>query len=129
MPSTVDGLPITGVGSGDPQLIRRRVEEARSIADLDERAARLYFLGRGLIDCDDPETGPDAAAVLFEAMKLGSSHAALDLGQLLLVQANTTAEVSSALGFIARAATDGLLEAQVLFRKVWGDAHSLLTLK
>ena len=55
MASTDDGLPLIGAGGGDPDLIRRRVAEARELADPDERAARLYFLGRGLFDCDDPE--------------------------------------------------------------------------
>jgi hypothetical protein len=118
MPSTEDGLPIIGIGGGDPELIRRRIVEARAIADTHERAARLYFLGRGLLDCDDPDTGPEAVAVLSEAMSLGSSHAALDLGALLLDQADTPAEVQAALKLIERAASAGLLEAQVLLGNV-----------
>jgi TPR repeat protein len=53
-------------------------------------------------------------AALSEAMSLGSSQAALDLGSLLLEQADTPTEVQAALELIERAANDGLVEAQVL---------------
>lgn len=122
MPSTDDGLPLIGVGGGDPALIRRRIAEARALADPDERAARLYFLGCGLVDCDDPTTGEEAVAVLHEAMALGSSHAALELGRLWLADASSAADVRGALALIERAAEAGLVEAQLLLGNILLEA-------
>jgi TPR repeat protein len=114
--ATDDGLPILGVGGGDPDLIRRSIVEARAIVDPHERAARLYFLGRGLLDCDDG--ADDGVAVLAEAANLGSSHAAFDLAQLLLEAATTPREVQAALRMLERAASEGLVEAQQLLGEV-----------
>jgi TPR repeat protein len=120
VPSTEDGLPLIGIGGGDPDLIRRRIVEARQLADPDERAARLYFLGCGLFDCDDAPLGAveDAVAVLHEAMELGSSHAALELGRLWLADASSAADIGGALALIERAARADLVEAQVLLGNI-----------
>jgi len=107
-----------GVGGGDVELMRHRILEARQLVDPDVRAVRLYLLGRGLLDCDDPSTGGEAVEVLAEAMQAGSSHAALDLGQILLADAATTAEVQAALALIERAATLDLVDAQILLGKI-----------
>jgi TPR repeat protein len=117
-PHTDDGMPLLGVGGGDPALIRRRIAEAHLLTDRDERAACLYFLGRGLFDCDDPDTAVDAVAVLGEAMDLGSLHAALDLGSILLQQAETSDEVAASLTLLERAAKGGLVEAQTLLGRI-----------
>jgi TPR repeat protein len=114
MPSTIEGMPLLGVGGGDPERLRAQAAEARHIADPNERAARLYFLGRGLLDCDDETTAEEAVEVLHEAMALGSAHAALDLARLLLVDAETPQDLAHAVPLVRRAATAGLIEAQEL---------------
>jgi len=116
-PCTEDGLPLLGVGGGDPELILRRVAEARGIPDPTERSVRLYFLGKGLLDCDDADP-IDAVAVLAESMDLGSPHAAFELGGYLLRDAETPDEVAAALTLFERAALGGLVEAQTLLGKI-----------
>ena len=118
MASTEDGLPLFRAGGGDLGLMRQRIEEARQLADIDDRAVRLYLLGRGLLDCDDPTTGAEAVTVLAEAMQAGSAHAAMDLGQILLGEATSSTEVQAALALIERAAKGELVEAQVLLGKI-----------
>jgi len=118
MVNTEDGLPLFHVGGGDVALMRQRIEAARQLADVDDRAVQLYLLGRGLLDCDDPTTGPEAVTVLAEAMQAGSAHAAMDLGQILLAEANSSTEVQAALALIERAAKGELADAQLLLGKI-----------
>jgi TPR repeat protein len=120
---TEDGIALLGMNDADPTLILRRVAEARQLSDPDERAARLYFLGRGLLDCNDPATSGDAIEVLGEAMQLGSPHAALDLGVQFLREAESPQEVQVGLQLLQRAAKAGLAEAATLLRELrrWPD--------
>lgn len=101
---------------GDPEQLRRWIAEARALADPAERAPRLYVLGVGLFECEDapPEAVEEAMAVLHEAMALGSSHAALELGRLWLAGASTPSDVRGAFALIERAAEADLVEAQRL---------------
>lgn len=114
MPSTEEGMPLLGVGGGDPRRLRAQVEKARLIRDTSERSVRLALLGRGLLDCGDETTAEIAVEVLHEAMELGSPHAAFDLARLLLEDAETPEDTARALPLVRRAAHGGLVEAQQL---------------
>ena len=118
MSSTEDGLPLSGVGGGDPQLLRKRIAEAREIGEPTERAARLYFLGRGLFDCEDESTAEEAIAVLHEAMELGSTHAAYDLAMIVLHDADVPTDLVVAVRLLQRAASGGHEEAAVALQKI-----------
>lgn len=133
MAPTEDGIPLLGTGDGDVALILRRVAEARELTDPDERAVRLYFLGRGLLDCGEDvcgdlechEDGCDAChasvaaiEVLGEAMRLGSPHAAYDLGGVFIRDAGSPEELAAGIALVQRAAEAGLDDAKCLLTKV-----------
>jgi TPR repeat protein len=124
MPSTDEGMPLLGVGGGDPQKLRAQVSEARRIADPIERAVRLAFLGRGLLDCDDEASAERAIEVLHEAMELGSPHAAFELASLLIAEAETAEDLARAVPRVRRAADGGLAEARELLATMLPNASS-----
>lgn len=126
MPPTDDGIALLGMNDGDPALIQRRIAEARLLTDPDARAARLYFLGRGLLDCDDPATQSDAIDALADAMQLGSPHAACDLGVLFLRDAESPQEVQAGILLLQRAAAAGHPDAEQLLRELppWPGRHT-----
>jgi TPR repeat protein len=118
MSSTDDGIPLIGGGRGDPQLLRKRIAEAREITEPPRRAARLYFLGRGLFDCNDESTVEEAVTVLREAMELGSTHAAFDLGMIVLGDTDTPEDLNVAVSLLQRAASGGHEEAVEALKKI-----------
>ena len=118
MPPTDDGIPILGMNDGDPALLQRRITEARQLPDPDERRVRMYFLGRALLDCNDPGTEGEAIEVLTEAMQLGSPHAAYDLGTLFLREAQSPQEVQAGFELLQLAAAAGHPEAAALLREL-----------
>lgn len=113
---TDDGIPLLGRNDGDPVLLRRRLAEARQLRDPDERAVRLSVLGRGLLDCHDPETLGDAIEALTDAVELGSPHAAYDLGSLLLRGADSSEEVQAGIQLLRLAVAAGHPEAEAMLR-------------
>lgn len=113
---TDDGLALLGMNDADPALILQRITEARQLPDPDERAVRLYVLGRGLLDCEDPATLAAAIETLTDAVELGSPHAACDLGALLLRDASSPEEAQAGIRLLQVAAAGGHPDAEAMLR-------------
>jgi hypothetical protein len=111
----------------------RHVAEARELSDPEERAVRLHELGRCLLvrgegtcgdfechedGCDYCRASAEAIDVLTEAMRLGSPHAAFDLGGVVIGNAGSPEELAAGIALVRQAADAGLTEAQSLLAKV-----------
>lgn len=103
------------------------LEVAKELEEGEERAARLAWLGREVLRCDDAQVDDDAidAAIeaLHEAMTMGSAEAAYTLGCLMLEDSSTLGDFHSALMLLERAATAELREAQELLGKLLLEAE------
>lgn len=113
---TEDGAPLLGAGGGDPDRLMRQIDDARAITDVEARAARLYFLGRALADCDGDEAKRQGRRVLEAAARDGSPHAAYDAAILLMPD-----DAERALAWLASASAAGLPAAQLLYSQVLLD--------
>lgn len=107
---------------GDVGWLLGELEEAKNLEEGEERAARLAWLGREVLRCEDSRVDDDAidAAIesLHEAMMLGSAEAAFTLGCLMLEDSSTLGDFHSALMLLERAATAELRGAQELLGKL-----------
>ncbi len=103
-------------GMNDPVELRKKLVVTRKLKDPGERAARLYVLGKAILDCDEvsDEDLADAMKALNEAVALGSPHAAYDLACILLSEVESPAELSSAVALLEKAAAAGLEEAKAM---------------
>lgn len=86
--------------------IERRLGEARAVGDEGERGARLFVIASELVERGDAR----GREILEEAAGVGSSHAALELGLLMMRRDEAQAGVA----WIARAAEAGLAAAAVM---------------
>jgi TPR repeat protein len=93
-----------------PDDIDRRIADARAIADAGERAARLFVIAAALTASGDASEVARGRALLEEAAREGSTHAALELGVILTGSGDSDAGVA----WMARAAEDGLAAAALL---------------
>lgn len=116
--STGDGGTPPPSSAGDLDVIRRRVSEARAVSDPTERALRLYVLGRALFERSDATTAKEAVAVMHEAVQLGNSDAAYDLGMIVLTDAQSGEELGVAVTLLGRAAAGGHEGALSALKKI-----------